>query len=180
MNTTMFHSSSSQLFNPVLPTDLHIPILTAWVSENRRRGTESEALVEEALCRIKERDYGLGSPIVGFTHAAPNSELDRSKVDFAVQVSKDVEVLLQIKSSNNQRRKFEREMERFGKIIIAITVKAYEEIEQVVHKVVKGIRLALNKMRRKVNDAIAAGRERYDAPRRKDRFFRFHAPRMCH
>ena len=175
-----YDASLFKLPNPVLPQSLHLDLLPVKImSPNRKRGFDSESIVEAALCRLQERDYGLGNPILGFVHATPNSPLDRKQVDFLVEVQEGMEIELQVKSSWGQARKFEHKMRRLGRLVVVLVVRTNDYIERVLYRLVKSIKLALSKKQRQINNAIEATRARLK-PKWNDRCRRFHSARMCH
>jgi hypothetical protein len=169
-----------QLVNPVFPADFDFePPTAGYISPSRRRGFKSERLVEIALCRMEERDYGLGAPIIGHVHARPNDDLDRNQVDFSVKVRENLDILLQVKSSREKKSRFEKKMNKLGRLIMAVVVRAKDPIEYVIRKVVKAIKLALNKIQRKIERKAAAEHARKKSYW-EERCYRFHFPRMCH
>ncbi len=142
------------------------------------RGIASEAMVEQALEIIKENPKDDSVPrITGFVHAARHSELDRSHVDFLIDLENGDKVPLQVKSSERHAKRFERLNKAHKRFIPVIVVGFGETLQSVIDKVIGCIRYALKRLKRVAEQKIHLERTR----RKKRRWFmRFHAPSMCH
>jgi hypothetical protein len=146
-------------------------------------GFANEAKVETALKIIqKEPRYGLTSLIKGFIWAQRHSRLDRSHVDFLVSLEGGREVLLQVKSSERKRKKFEKFCKSLGLSISVIVVHIGESLESVIEQVVEKIKLAMNSVQHQMNRIAFLNKMREKKRQRKQqhKFSRLHMPCMCH
>ncbi|MEK7609499.1 MAG: hypothetical protein AAB470_00045 [Patescibacteria group bacterium] len=147
--------------------------------DSDEHGIASEAMVENALQQVQNKPNDDSIPkIKEFVHAKKNSALDRQHIDFLVKLENGLDVPLQVKSSERRRRRFERFNAKHRRFIPVIVVKIGEALESVINKVVACIKLALNTIRRVVNQKIHQKKVREQ--KRRKRCFRFFSPSMCH
>lgn len=149
---------------------------------NRSRGSANEAMVEEALIAIMQRNgSNVLPPIERIVHAVPNSNLDRKGIDFIVKLKNGCDICLQVKSSKRARRKFEKKCRNIGISIPVIVVSTGMKFWQIVRSIVKTIKLVLDSLQRKTNEKIHQLRIKSERKRKKkDRCRRDFAFCMCH
>ena len=154
-----------------------------YISPSRKRGIASEAMVEEALQQLTLKGEMIGRDgirIIDFSRSTPNNRRDRDGIDFTITLDDIGQIPIQVKSSETQRRQFERRRRRKSKIFIpVIVVNWWEDIGKIMRKVKNCIILVLNIAKGKMNEEIHRKRLAV-AKRQKSKFIRYHSPSMCH